>query len=99
MAKGKFADIGQKSPAKSQDDFISGAKVDGEAEPKASSRTRRGSSMTDPVTGKKIRLRGKVLEIPLSEAEYQIFRQAAEDMGLPVATYVRSTIIGINRGR
>lgn len=96
MAKGKFSDIGAKATSRSQKDFISGAKVDGDHE--KPSRMRRGRTMKDPVTGQRVKLRGKVLEVPLNEVEYRVFRQAAEKAGLPVATYVRTTILGINNG-
>lgn len=98
MAKGSFADIGGKIKTLTQEEFVSGAKVDGSNPPPKKTRVRRGRAMTDPTTGRKVTLGGTVLEIPLNAEELEIFKQAAKKAGLPVATYVRSTILGINKG-
>lgn len=93
MAKGDFGNIKRSKSAVSLDEFVESAKVDGSQKNQDPASERRGKFMTDPETGKKIPLGGKVLEVPLNAYEVDILTRAARNAGLPVATFVRSYVI------
>ncbi|HDR2590599.1 TPA: hypothetical protein QCI16_004483 [Enterobacter ludwigii] len=93
MAKGEFGGIKRSKPAASLDEFVETAKVDGSRKYHTPENGRRGRSMTDPETGKKISLGGKTLQIPLNAYEVDLLNRAAAIAGISVAAYVRSTMI------
>ncbi len=88
MAKNPFGDITAKSKATN---FVDSAKIDGSN--KIDSQARRGSSYKDTKTGKKIKLGGKILQVPLNEYELNILSEAALQEGLPLATFLRVTAL------
>lgn len=89
MAKNPFGDITAKKKATKK--FIENAKVDGERE--SNVQNRRGASYKDPKTGEKIKLGGKILQIPLNEQELKILTESAQEEGLPLATFMRKIAI------
>tara|TARA_R110001583_G_scaffold193131_2_gene360826 strand:+ start:4153 stop:4440 length:288 start_codon:yes stop_codon:yes gene_type:complete len=89
MAKNPFGDITAKKKATKK--FIENAKVDGERE--SNVQNRRGASYKDPKTGERIKLGGKILQIPLNEQELKILTESAQEEGLPLATFMRKIAI------
>jgi len=89
MAKNPFGDITARKKATKK--FIENAKVDGERE--SNVQNRRGASYKDPKTGEKIKLGGKILQIPLNEQELKILTESAQEEGLPLATFMRKIAI------
>ncbi|MEL0630735.1 hypothetical protein [Psychromonas aquatilis] len=89
MAKNPFGDITAKKKATKK--FIEDAKVDGEIE--SNVQNRRGASYKDPKTGEKIKLGGKILQVPLNEQELKTLTESAQEEGLPLATFLRKIAI------
>ncbi|WP_140187403.1 hypothetical protein [Providencia stuartii] len=90
MAKGDFSSIKRDKKKANFDEFVESAKVDGHKEEVKTVSSRRGKYKVDPDTGKKIQLGGKVLGIPLNQNELETITEAAENAGMPVATFVRA---------
>lgn len=92
MAKGDFSSIKREKKKADFEEFVGSAKVDGhkeETKPTSTS-NRRGKYKIDPDTGKKVPLGGKILGIPLNQNELETITEAAENAGMPVATFVRA---------
>jgi hypothetical protein len=93
MKSNPFSDIAKKRKSTNKEDFIDAAKVDGENKPASSfldANERRGSSYIDKETGEKIKLSGKILQVPVNGYELKILEDGAKRMGLPLGSYLRS---------
>lgn len=92
MANNPFSDIQRKpKPKIDKNQFIESAKVDGDIDSKTLDKNeRRGSFYTDKETGKRIKLSGKILQVPVNGYELEILEKGAKKMGLPLGSYLRT---------
>ncbi|WP_323085403.1 hypothetical protein [Providencia alcalifaciens] len=91
MAKGEFSSIKRDRKKPDFEEFVGSAKVDGNKDETIKpANTRRGKYKIDPDTGERVSLGGKVLGIPLNQNELETITEAAENAGMPVATFVRA---------
>jgi hypothetical protein len=93
MKNNPFSDINKKRKTVNKEDFIDAAKVDGDKTTVNNSldvNERRGSHYIDKETGKKIKLSGKVLQVPVNGYELSILEDGAKKMGLPLGSYLRT---------
>lgn len=89
MKNSPFSDIKKKRRNIDTDTFIEEAKVDG-SKPILDKNERRGSSYIDKETGEKIKLTGKILQVPVNGYELKILEDGAKKMGLPLGSYLRT---------
>lgn len=89
MKNNPFSDIKKKSKKVDANSFIEEAKVDG-SQKNLDKNERRGSSYTDKDTGEKIKLTGKILQVPVNGYELKILTEGAKKMGLPLGSYLRT---------
>jgi hypothetical protein len=92
MKNNPFSDINKKRKTINKENFIDAAKVDGDNNntPSFDINERRGSHYIDKETGKKIKLSGKVLQVPVNGYELKILEDGAKKMGLPLGSYLRT---------
>lgn len=93
MENNPFSDITKKRKSSEKKIFIESAKVDGDKRADGYSvdvSERRGSSYIDKETGKKIKLTGKILQVPVNGYELKILEDGAKRMGLPLGSYLRA---------
>lgn len=100
MKSNPFGDIKKKPQSIKKDAFIDAAKVDGSATNKTKEQElhkneRRGSSYIDKDTGERVKLSGKILQVPVNGYELKILEDGAKKAGLPIGSYLRS--IGIEQ--
>lgn len=86
MKNNPFSDIKKKNKSADLSKFIEEAKVDGALD----KNERRGSSYIDKETGKKIKLTGKILQVPVNGYELKELEKGAKKMGLPLGSYLRT---------
>jgi hypothetical protein len=89
MKNKPFSDIKKKSKPTDLSNFIEDAKVDGSKE-HFDKNERRGSSYLDKVTGERIKLTGKILQVPVNGYELKELEKGAKKMGLPLGSYLRT---------
>lgn len=89
MKNSPFSDIKKKGKKSDLDEFIDDAKVDGRKE-EFDKNERRGSSYLDRETGKRIKLTGKILQVPVNGYELKKLEEGAKKMGLPLGSYLRT---------
>ncbi|EGQ9414862.1 hypothetical protein ACPF37_003470 [Vibrio cholerae] len=89
MKNSPFSDIKKKGKKPDLDEFIDDAKVDG-AVHQLDKNERRGSSYIDKETGKKVKLTGKILQVPVNGYELKELEKGAQKMGLPLGSYLRT---------
>lgn len=89
MKSSPFADIKKKRKSIDTDSFIENAKVDGSRQ-ELDKNERRGSYYTDKDSGKKIKLTGKILQVPVNGYELKLLEDGAKKMGLPLGSYLRT---------
>lgn len=87
MKNKPFSDIKKKT--KALNDFIGDAKVDG-SKNEYNKNERRGSSYLDKNTGERIRLTGKILQVPVNGYELKKLEEGAKKVGLPLGSYLRT---------
>lgn len=94
MKNSPFSDIKKKRKEHEKTEFIESAKVDGnnkkEEQQNLDINERRGSHYIDKESGKKIKLSGKILQVPVNGYELKILEQGAKKMGLPLGSYLRT---------
>lgn len=93
MKNNPFSDITTKRKKSDKENFIGAAKVDGDKKTINHSldvNERRGSHYIDKESGKKIKLSGKVLQVPVNGYELKILEDGARKMGLPLGSYLRT---------
>lgn len=91
MKNNPFSDITKKRKTINKENFIDAAKVDGDNNtPSFDINERRGSHYIDKETGKKIKLSGKVLQVPVNGYELKKLEDGAKKMGLPLGSYLRT---------
>lgn len=96
MKNNPFSDIKKKSKSIDTQSFIEEAKVDG-SKSELDKNERRGTSYVDKRTGEKIKLSGKILQVPVNGYELKILEDGAKKMGLPLGSYLR--VIGIEAAK
>ncbi|GHY03058.1 hypothetical protein VCSRO210_3767 [Vibrio cholerae] len=89
MKGNPFSDIKKKGKTSDLSKFIDEAKVDGSTEI-LDKNERRGSSYIDKETGKKVKLSGKILQVPVNGYELKELEKGAKRMGLPLGSYLRT---------
>lgn len=89
MKNNLFSDIKRKTKSNDADSFIEDAKVDGK-QSKLDKNERRGSSYLDKETGKRVKLTGKIVQVPVNGYELKILESGAKKMGLPLGSYLRT---------
>lgn len=89
MKNSPFSDIKKKGKKSDLDEFIDDAKVDG-AVHQLDKNERRGSSYINKETGERIKLSGKVLQVPVNGYELDILEKGAKKAGLPIGSYLRN---------
>ncbi|MGY5652741.1 hypothetical protein [Vibrio cincinnatiensis] len=94
MKNNPFSDIKKKQKKVDANSFIEEAKVDG-SQINTDKNERRGSSYIDKETGEKIKLTGKVLQVPVNGYELQILESLAKDAGLPIGTLLRNLAMDV----
>lgn len=101
MKNNPFGDIKKKNNNISKSDFIESAKVDGNTDTSSFEKNeRRGSSYIDKETGKRVKLSGKIIQVPVNGYELNILEEGAKKMGLPLGSYLRTLgIEHINKNR
>ncbi|MDD1829966.1 hypothetical protein LRP52_48430 [Photobacterium sp. ZSDE20] len=91
MKANPFSDIKKKSKkVPDKEEFINSAKVDGESNGNLNKNERRGSSYIDKETGLRVKLSGKILQVPVNGYELQFLEEGAKKMGLPLGSYLRT---------
>lgn len=90
MKSNPFSDIKKKKAEQKKTNFIESAKVDGHTKYDLNKNERRGSSYIDKETGEKVKLSGKILQVPVNGYELNILEQGAKKMGLPLGSYLRT---------
>lgn len=88
MKGNPFSDIKKKGKAPDLSKFIDEAKTDGSTEI-LDKNERRGSGYIDKETGKKVKLSGKILQVPVNGYELKKLEKGAKRMGLPLGSYLR----------
>lgn len=102
MKNNPFSDITKKQKYSKKNDFIESAKVDGDKKLFTNSfdiNERRGSSYIDKNTGEKVKLSGKILQVPVNGYELKILEDGAKRMGLPLGSYLRTLGIEAANGK
>ena len=101
MKNTPFGDMKKKNNNISKSDFIESAKVDGNTDTSSFEKNeRRGSSYIDKETGKRVKLSGKILQVPVNGYELNIIEEGAKKMGLPLGSYLRTLgIENVNKDR
>ncbi|MDV7106389.1 hypothetical protein R3X26_18575 [Vibrio sp. TH_r3] len=89
MTNNPFSDIKKKSKSTDLSKFIDEAKVDGTSD-NLDKNERRGSSYIDKETGTKVKLTGKILQVPVNGYELKELEKGAKKMGLPLGSYLRT---------
>ncbi|MDE1240531.1 hypothetical protein [Vibrio aestuarianus] len=89
MKNSPFSDIKKKGKKPDLDEFIDDAKVDGTPN-QLDKNERRGSSYIDKETGEKVKLTGKILQVPVNGYELNILEEGAKKVGLPLGSYLRT---------
>lgn len=93
MKNKPFSDIKPKRKTTKKTDFIESAKVDGNNTDSSTTfdmNERRGPSYFDKETGKRVKLSGKSLQIPVNGYELHLLEEISKKMGLPLASYLRN---------
>lgn len=95
MKSNPFGDIKKKTSTPRKNEFIESAKVDGNASNSFDKNERRGSSYINKETGERIKLSGKILQVPVNGYELEILEKGAKEAGLPIGSYLRN--LGLER--
>lgn len=86
-----FSDIKSRVQKQTVSDFVESAKVDGQnTSSQKDINERRGSSYVDKDTGHRIKLSGKIIQVPVNGYELEILENGAKKMGLPLGSYLRA---------
>jgi hypothetical protein len=105
MKSNPFSDITKKSKTTDKESFIESAKVDGKTNKSLDNaeltdkNERRGTSYLDKETGQKIRLSGKIIQVPVNGYELKILEDGAKKSGLPLGSYLRTLGIEAAKGK
>jgi hypothetical protein len=88
MKNNPFGDIQKKTKTANKSEFIESAKVDGAST--LDKNERRGASYIDRDSGEKVKLTGKILQVPVNGYELRILENGAKKNGLPLSSYLRT---------